>query len=108
MQANRAVGQVGEHVPARTYGGRNQVTMQTSHGRRMIGNLSGGIAGESKVGRTSLQLGIRTQIVQDADLLGTSQVRGVELHFFPGRTGVGPTAPLRRELEDAGICVVIH
>ena len=69
VQANRAAGQVGESFLARTYGGRNQVTLQTSQGRRVIDNLSGGIARESKVGRTSLRSSVRRCRVPDEYLL---------------------------------------
>ncbi len=110
VQANRIAGQVAENFLARVYGGANQVTRQTSIGLRVIDNLASGIARESKVGRTALTNRVRSQIAKDAELLASprSGVTGVEWHFFPSRTGTGPTAPLRRALEEAGIGIVIH
>ncbi|WP_428266019.1 hypothetical protein, partial [Haliangium sp.] len=110
IQANRLAGQVGERFLARTYGGASQVTRRTSLGRRVIDNLANGIARESKVGRTALTKRTRLQIAKDVELMASprSGVTGVEWHFFPGRSGNGPTAPLRRALERAGINIVIH
>jgi hypothetical protein len=108
VAANRIAGQAGESFLARPYGGANQVTLQTSMGRRVIDNLAGGIARESKVGRTSLTSTVRGQIAKDAELLGLGRIDKAEWHFFPGQTGVGPTAPLRPALEKAGIGIAIH
>jgi hypothetical protein len=110
VKANRIAGQEGENFLARTYGGGSQVTRQTSLGRRVIDNLANGVARESKVGRTALTSRVRSQIAKDAELLASprSGVTGVEWHFFPSRTGAGPTAALQRALEEAGIAIVIH
>jgi len=110
VQANRAAGKVGENFLARTYGGASQVTRQTTLGRRVLDNLANGIARESKVGRTSLRSSVRRQIAKDVELMNTpgSGVTGVEWHFFPGKTGTGPTGPLQQALQRAGIGIVIH
>ncbi len=110
IQANRVAGQVGENFLAQTYGGASQVTRQTSLGRRVIDNLSNSIARESKVGRTALTRRVKLQIAKDKELMSTpgSGVLNVEWHFFAGRTGVGPTAPLRAALERAGITITVH
>ena len=108
VAANRLAGQAGESFLARTFGSRSQVTMQTSQGRRVIDNFTEGIARESKVGRTSLTSTVRGLMAKDAELLGSGRVEGVAWHFFPGQTGVGPTAPLQSALEKAEIGIVIH
>jgi hypothetical protein len=33
-------------------------------------------------------------------------VKGVGWDFFPGRTGIGPSGPLQKALEEAGITIV--
>jgi hypothetical protein len=101
---------VGENFLEKTYAGASQVTRQTSLGRRVIDNLAGGVARESKVGLTSLRSSVRGQIAKDSELMSTpgSGVTSAEWHFFPGHTGVGPTAPLRDALNKAGIVIVIH
>jgi len=108
VQANRLAGQARENFLLRTYGGRSQVTLQTSLGRRIIDNLAGGVARESKVGLTSLTRRVQTQIAKDVELMERGLVDSVEWHFFPSSTGVGPTAPLRQALEEAGIGILIH
>ena len=109
VQANRLAGQVGERFLARMYGG-GSATKATSRGARVIDNLADGVAMESKVGRTSLTGRIREQIAKDVELMNTpaSGVTSVQWHFFPGKTGVGPTAPLRNALKKAGIEVIEH
>jgi len=46
----------------------------------------------------------------DAELQKTPQsgVGGVEWHFFPGKTGIGPTGPLQKALNRAGIKTFMH
>jgi RHS repeat-associated protein len=109
-QNNRIAGQVGENFLRDTYGGVQQVFRQTSTGARYIDNLVDGIAMESKVGKTSLTSRVRSQIAKDVELMNTpgSGVTSVQWHFFPGKTGAGPTAPTREALEQARIEIVIH
>lgn len=110
IQANRAAGQVGENFLAKTYGGAQQVTKSTSLGTRVIDNLVDATAMESKVGRTSLTSTVRNQIAKDSELLMSplSRVDAIEWHFFLGKTGLGPTAPLKKALEDALFKIEIH
>jgi hypothetical protein len=110
VQANRLSGKAGEQFLSRAYGGAQQVTRATSRGARVIDNLSDGVAMESIVGRTSLTENVREQIAKDVELMNTpgSGVTAVEWHFFPGKTGAGPSEPLRSALEAAGIKIIIH
>lgn len=79
-------------------------------GDRYIDNLVDGVAMESKVGRTSLSSRVRTQVLKDVELIDTpgSGIDSVEWHFFPSRTGVGPTGPLANFLNEHGITTIIH
>jgi hypothetical protein len=65
---------------------------------------------ESRVGRTALTSRVRSQIAKDLELMSTpgSGVTNIQWHFFRGQTGIGPTAPLREALENAGIDIVVH
>jgi hypothetical protein len=92
------------------YGGAREVSKSTSLGTRYLDNLVDGVAMESKVGRTSLSSRIELQISKDVELLNNpvSGVNSVEWHFFQGKTGIGPTAPLLQRLESCGITVCIH
>jgi hypothetical protein len=105
----RAVGLEREAFLASVYGG-GKVSLPTSRGWRHIDNFADGVAMESKIGRTALTRRVFSQVMKDRELLysGSSGVRSVEWHFFAGRTGTGPTAPLRGLLEDSGIKVVVH
>ena len=93
-----------------SYGGAQQVFRETSTGSRYIDNLVDGLAMESKVGRTSLSPRVQSQIAKDFELMNTpgSGVTEVQWHFFPSKTGLGPTRPLQKALQDAGIGIVIH
>jgi hypothetical protein len=54
---------------------------------------------------------VEGQINKDLELLRSAgQVKGVVWHFFrDSRNGkIGPSKPLRKELEKRGILVVIH
>jgi RHS repeat-associated protein len=108
VQENRLAGLAGEDFLKRTYGG-GKISLNTSGGWRHIDNFVDGIAMESKVGRTSLSKRIQRQINKDVELMNTpgSGVNAVEWHFSPGKTGVGPSAPLRDALTKAGIKIVI-
>jgi len=110
LAANQVAGRVGEAQLTREFGGASQVVRKTSLGRRVIDNLAKGVARESKVGRVAHSSRVRLQIAKDIELMNTTGtgVHSVEWHFFPGKTGTGPTAPLRAALEDAGISIVIH
>lgn len=69
------------------------------------------MAHESKVGYTSLTKKIiGKQIQKDALLLKKGIIKGSQWHFFrsPVTAKIGPTRPLQKALEDAGIRIVIH
>jgi hypothetical protein len=77
-------------------------------GWRVIDNLAGGIARESKMGYVALTQRIGLQVAKDAELLREVPYKAYEWHFFPGRTGIGPSEPLRQALRKAGITIVLH
>ncbi len=111
LAANQEIGRVGEKFLADTYGGSQQVTKSTTLGVRRLDNLADGVAMESKVGRTALTTRVDAQILKDVELMNNPAISGVysvEWHFFPGSTGIGPTAPLLRRLEECLITVCIH
>lgn len=110
VQANKVAGDAASNFLNSVYGGTREVSLSTSLGVRRIDNLVDGVAMESKVGRTSLSKSVDMQIRKDMDLLNSpvSGVNAVEWHFFPGKTGIGPTAPLLQRLEGCGFTVCIH
>ena len=63
---------------------------------------------ESKQGRVCLEKKIRRQIEKDAELLRKGDVTEVQWHFFPGKSGFGPTPALEAELNRHGIKVIRH
>lgn len=108
---NREAGQKGESFLKETYGGRQQASKSTPFGRRFIDNLTeDGTAQESKVGRTALTKRVVSQINKDRALLekSGSGVDSVQWHFFPSKTGVGPTPDLEEALLAQGFDIVIH
>jgi len=108
---NRIAGKAGENFLKNTYGGAQQVYKRLADGsKRYIDNLVDGIAQESKVGRMSATKKIIEQVRKDVELLNTpgSGVSKVEWHFFPGKTGVGPTGPLQDLLKNSGIDIIVH
>jgi len=110
VQANRQAAKTDEAFLRDSFGGEMNVSRNTPFGRRELDNLASGIGREAKHGRTSLTKRIRRQIAKDKALLRNSEtdIEDVEWHFFPGKTGKGPTGPLRRRLEKAGIDVIVH
>ena len=99
------LGKIGEAALNRT-GGKPQVRLRTSLGPRVVDKVRNRIGREAKVGRVALTSRIRGQIAKDAELLRTQMSKGYEWHFYRGRTGIGPTAPLRDALDNAGIKIV--
>ncbi|MFA6719100.1 MAG: RHS repeat-associated core domain-containing protein [Prevotella sp.] len=108
--SNKAAGDARSDFLQSAYGGKREVTKSTSLGIRRIDNLTDGLAQESKLGRTSLTSTTRLQIAKDLELVTTpgSGVTSLEWHFFPSKTGVGPTVPLENELIKAKIPFIIH
>ena len=99
------LGKIGEARLNRT-GGTPQVRLPTPMGPRVVDNVRNNIGREAKVGRAALTSRIRRQIAKDAYLVQRGRLKGYEWHFSRGKTGVGPTGPLRAELEKAGIKIV--
>lgn len=92
------------------FGGRQQAYFKTSQGRRFVDQLAGRTAHESKVGYVAATDFIKKQAAKDAELLATKQVDEVVWHFFRSADTqkIGPSAPLKKLLEDYGIKVVIY
>jgi len=109
VQANRLSGLTAEaRIAARFPGAATHVTRETKLGARVIDVLTTeGTAIESKVGRVSLTKDIQRQIAKDVEMMKdpSSGVKSVEWRFSPSEvTGkMGPTAPLEKALEKAGI-----
>ncbi|MDF2667766.1 MAG: hypothetical protein K0R67_72 [Paenibacillus sp.] len=87
------------------------VTTASGQQRKLDALDPDGLFHEAKFGYTSKTESIEHQIAKDLELIQTAgQVRGVVWHFFrDSRNGkLGPSKPLRKELEKRGIIVVIH
>ncbi len=104
-----ATGKIGE-AALRVLGGESQAAFRTSLGRRVVDQLVNGVAHESKVGYASLTTSTANQIAKDAELIASGQIRGAIWHFSssPVTGRVGPSAPLRQALGEAGIGIVVH
>ncbi|WP_420992499.1 hypothetical protein ACKI2N_029605 [Cupriavidus sp. 30B13] len=77
----------------------------------MIDQLApGGIANEAKVGYTTLTKDVQLQILKDTELLKTGAVNSVAWNFYtsPVTGRAGPSGPLVRALNEAGINIIIH
>jgi len=101
-------GKVGENA-LKTLGGESHVFLPTSKGGRVVDQLVGGVAHESKVGRTSLTKTIKSQIAKDVELVAKQKIESSVWHFFrsPVTGQAGPTAPLANALNNAGIKFLI-
>jgi hypothetical protein len=76
----------------------------TSLGPRYVDRLVNGVAHEAKAGvNVGLTSSIRRQVVKDADLIATGQIRGAEWHFFQGAQN-----NLLNFLPENGIKPVVH
>jgi hypothetical protein len=104
-----ATGKIGEQA-LKKLGGKSQQSFRTSKGWRYVDQLVDGVAHESKVGYTTLNKKIQTQIQKDAELIRNKEIKGAVWHFFVSpKTGAGgPSAPLLEALRGNGIGVVIH
>jgi hypothetical protein len=104
-----ATGKIGEQA-LKKLGGKSQQSFRTSKGLRYVDQLVDGVAHESKVGYTTLNKKIQTQIQKDAELIRNKEIKGAVWHFFVSpKTGAGgPSAPLLEALRGNGIGVVIH
>lgn len=96
----------------RSITGGVKITVTSPSGRRQLDALDAdGLVHEVKLGYTSKSKDIEAQIAKDLELMRSgSQVKGVVWHFFRKEKDgkIGPSKPLRQELEKRGILVVIH
>jgi hypothetical protein len=96
----------------RSITGGVKITVSPPSGRRQLDALDAdGLVHEVKLGYTSKSKDIESQIIKDLELMRSgSQVKGVVWHFFRKEKDgkIGPSKPLRQELEKRGILVVIH
>jgi len=109
LKENKAARKVGEDFLHEVFGGKSK-SFNTVEGRRVVDDYTTPISRESKVGRTSASNRIKTQVKKDALLLKdkTSGVSEVEWHFFPGKTGTGPTKQLEELLRKNDFSIFIH
>ena len=99
--------QQAEQLLRKAYNGVRQA-ISTPYGRRVVDSLSGKFARESKYGYQSLSVFIKKEIMKDAYLISNGYK--VEWHFYwsQASNSGGPSRPLRRALEEAGIKIVEH
>jgi RHS repeat-associated protein len=101
-----ATGDIGEEA-IRMLGGESQRYFPTTIGKggRYVDQFVDGIAYEAKVGYTTLEARIQLEIAKDVELIATGQIEGAAWVFYtsPVTGQIGPSAPLARALEEAGI-----
>ncbi len=105
LAQNKEAGTAAENALNELFGGTQQAFFNTSKGRRFVDNLTdNGIAQESKVGRVSFSRRIRKQLSKDLEILSdpTNNVRRIEWHFAPGKTGSGASQRLKNALKEGG------
>jgi|GEM_PF-6643456 len=113
VRRNQAVGDAAsDAIAARYPGARREVTLQAPSGTRRLDVLTPqGLAIESKVGRTSLTSRTRQEIARDVELLNdpNSSVKSLlwEFSVSPTTGRSGPSGPLAKALDDAGIPWVV-
>ncbi len=110
LAANQVAGNAArDAIASRAPDSLTEVTMQTTLGVRRLDVLSSDLVStEAKVGLTSLTSSVRLQIAKDVELRATGKVSESVWEFFRSNvTGkVGPTGPLRNELESNSIRIV--
>jgi hypothetical protein len=87
------------------------ITTASGQQRKLDALDPDGLFHEAKFGYTSKTESVERQIIKDLELIqNAEQVKGVVWHFFrDSRNGkIGPSKPLRKQLERRGILVVIH
>lgn len=105
------IGKIGEDALAKYLGNLGgKKFFNTTAGRRTVDYFVDPIAHEAKTGSKVLSKFIRQQILKDTALLAEDKAKEVTWHFFrsPVTGNVGPSGPLRKALEDAGIKIVLH
>lgn len=106
-----ANGAAGEKELAKMYKhGESQKRFTTSLGDRVVDRFSKNIAHESKVGYRSLDKFTKKQVLKDAELISSGQIKGAEWHFFTSSvTGKGGASkPLQNLLRKSGIKYTRH
>ena len=96
-----------EDILRNAYNGVSKA-INTPYGRRVVDSLTGSFAREAKYGYQSLSQFIEKEIAKDSYLMSIGYK--VEWHFYWSQvsdTG-GPSEPLRKALEEAGIKIVEH
>lgn len=104
-------GAAGEKELAKMYKhGESQKRFTTSLGDRVVDRFSKNIAHESKVGYRSLDKFTKKQVLKDAELISSGQIKGAEWHFFTSSvTGKGGASkPLQNLLRKSGIKYTRH
>jgi hypothetical protein len=107
---NKEVGDAASaRIAARYPGADREVTLYPRSGPRRVDVLTpDGQAIESKVGRTSLTPRVRQELSRDEEILKDSKIDAVtsvrwEFSRSPTTGKIGPTGPLAKALEKAGI-----
>ncbi len=102
-------GKIGEKELAKL-GGKPHQYRETDFGGRIIDRLVGNDAHEAKVGYTTYNKFVRSQVMKDANLLITGRIETCTWHFYrsPVTGKIGPSAPLRKSLEQNNIKIEIH
>lgn len=78
--------------------------------KRITDSYSKNVIREAKYGYQSLSKFIQNEINKDVWILNNTSVKSIELHFYwsQASNSGGPSRPLRRALEEAGIKIVEH
>lgn len=78
--------------------------------KRIVDSYSKNVIREAKYGYQSLSKFIQNEINKDVWILNNTFVKSIEWHFYWSQVSNsgGPSRPLRRALEEAGIKIVEH
>ncbi|MFR2542177.1 MAG: hypothetical protein ACLS8P_09275 [[Eubacterium] siraeum] len=78
--------------------------------KKIVDSYSKNVIREAKYGYQSLSKFIQNEINKDVWILNNTSVKSIELHFYWSQdsNSGGPSRPLRRALEEAGIKIVEH
>ena len=111
-KSSKKIGATGDYgeIELKKLGGESQVKYDTKFGIRRIDQLVGNHAHEAKVGYTTYRKFVKMQVKKDAELLNSKAIDDYTWHFYRSSvTGkVGPSKPLRKELEKNNIKYKIH
>lgn len=78
--------------------------------KRIVDSYSKNVIREAKYGYQSLSKFIQNEINKDVWILNNTSVKSIECHFYwsQASNSGGPSRPLIRALEEAGIKIVEH